>query len=148
MSVVVPSRQLQEEVGYVCPIPGCTSPYLEWHHFDPPWRVEKHHRPKGMIALCSHHHPVGDVETYTSEQLHEYKAAAAKRAATAAGEFEWRRRKLLLVVGGVYFWALISVGFQRAERRAAPKPPRQAMCLPVAPASIADPRGDRPAIPA
>jgi hypothetical protein len=32
----------------------------------------------------------------------------------------------------------------RAERRAAPKPARLAMCLPVDPASIAVPPGDRP----
>ena len=35
----------------------------------------------------------------------------------------------------------------RAERRAAPKPARVAMCLPVNPASIAVPPGDRPAYP-
>jgi len=32
-----------------------------------------------------------------------------------------------------------------AERRAAPKPAGPAMCLPVDPASIAVPSGDRPA---
>ncbi len=35
----------------------------------------------------------------------------------------------------------------RAERRAAPKPAHLAMCLPVEPASIAVPSGDRPAYP-
>ncbi len=34
-----------------------------------------------------------------------------------------------------------------AERRAAPKPARLTMCLPVNPASIAVPSGDRPAYP-
>ena len=34
-----------------------------------------------------------------------------------------------------------------AERRAAPKPAQLAMCLPVNPASIAVPSGDRPAYP-
>ena len=33
----------------------------------------------------------------------------------------------------------------RAERWAAPEPARLAMCLPVEPASIAVPSGDRPA---
>jgi len=33
----------------------------------------------------------------------------------------------------------------RAERRAAPKPAHLAMCLPVDPAGIAVPSGDRPA---
>ncbi len=33
----------------------------------------------------------------------------------------------------------------RAERRAAPKPAREAMCMPVDPACIAAPSGGRPA---
>ena len=37
--------------------------------------------------------------------------------------------------------------YSRAERWAAPEPARLAMCLPVDPASIAVPSGDRPAYP-
>jgi len=39
----------------------------------------------------------------------------------------------------------IRIGVFRAERRAAPSRPALAMCLPVDPASIAVPSGDRPA---
>ena len=38
-------------------------------------------------------------------------------------------------------------GTPRAKRWAAPEPARKAMCLPVNPASIAVPSGDRPAYP-
>ena len=46
-------QTLRQEVGFGCPVPNCGNPYLEWHHFDPPWSIENHHRPEGMIALCT-----------------------------------------------------------------------------------------------
>jgi hypothetical protein len=45
-------RKLRQEVGFACPVPDCGSPYLTWHHFDPPWHVTPQHEPAGMIALC------------------------------------------------------------------------------------------------
>jgi len=53
-------RELRREVGFGCPIPDCGIPYLTWHHFDPEWRVEEHHRPEGMIALCLTHAGLAD----------------------------------------------------------------------------------------
>ena len=47
-------RQLAEEVGFGCPIEGWGSPYLMWHHFDPPWRVREHHDPVGMRQMIDH----------------------------------------------------------------------------------------------
>ena len=43
-------RTLRREVGFGCPV--CRSPFLTWHHFDPPYHVEEHWRHEGMIALC------------------------------------------------------------------------------------------------
>ena len=60
---------LRKEVRFGCPIPGCNNPYLEWHHFDPPWAKEEHHRPEGMIALCNTHHKRADAGAFTIEQL-------------------------------------------------------------------------------
>lgn len=40
---------LRKEVNFGCPIEGCGSPYLEYHHFDPPWHEREHHDPQGMI---------------------------------------------------------------------------------------------------
>jgi hypothetical protein len=48
-------RQLRQEVGFGCPFPDCRKPMLTFHHLDPPWRVEEHHRPEGIIALCKDH---------------------------------------------------------------------------------------------
>ncbi|MDI6858280.1 MAG: HNH endonuclease [Dehalococcoidia bacterium] len=96
-------RQLRREVGFGCPIPGCGNPYLRWHHFDPPWRDEKHHRPAGMIALCAEHHAKADAGAYSREQLHEFKRAARKGNKQIEGRFDWLRRDLLMVVGGNFF---------------------------------------------
>src|ERR1022692_4539989 len=73
-------RRLRDDVGFCCPIPGCSSPYLEWHHFDPPWKVKHHHDPARMIALCRDHHPEADAGAFKVEQLHAYKATAKQRA--------------------------------------------------------------------
>lgn len=97
-------KALRKEVGFGCPVPGCGSPYLEWHHFDPPWRIKEHHNPEGMIALCSHHHKAADAGAYTNEQLKEFKISAAASMSDRRGKFEWMRRDILAVVGGSFFY--------------------------------------------
>lgn len=62
---------LRKEVGFGCPI--CRSPFLTYHHFNPPWREKEHHEPKGMIALCAKHHDSADRNTYSVEYLDRLK---------------------------------------------------------------------------
>lgn len=85
-------KQLNGEVGYGCPVDGCGNPYLEYHHFDPPWNVQKHHDPSGMIALCPVHHRKADGGAYTVNQLREYKKHVAQ---DVSGRFEWRRNDVI-----------------------------------------------------
>lgn len=92
-------RTLRQEVGFGCPVPGCGNPYLEWHHFDPPWNEEQHHRPEGMIALCIEHHKKADGGAYTREQLRGMKLNQTQ-ANVVRGQFDWLRNELLAVVGG------------------------------------------------
>jgi hypothetical protein len=95
---------LAEEVGFGCPVEGCGSPYLSWHHFDPPWSERQHHEPQGMIALCRTHHDMADVGTFAADELREMKMNGRDRAEALQGRFEWRRRKLLAVVGGFFLY--------------------------------------------
>lgn len=96
-------RELRKEVGFGCPVPGCGNPYLEWHHFDPPYAVEQHHRPEGMIALCINHHKKADSGAYTKEQLRNFKRVKASPD-EIKGRFDWLRNKLLVVAGGNYYY--------------------------------------------
>jgi hypothetical protein len=109
-------RQLRQEVGFRCPVDDCGNPYLTWHHFDPPWREEQHHRPEGLIALCQEHASKADAGAFTVEQLRRYKREGGARAAAIAGRFDWMRRDLLAVVGG-NFYLETPVIFQIGERR-------------------------------
>lgn len=93
-------RTLRQQVGFGCPVPNCGNPYLEWHHFDPPWHVNQHHNPDGMIALCSQHHPQADAGAFTLDQLHEFKRNAVK---SVGAKFDWLRHRLLATVGGNHF---------------------------------------------
>src|SRR3954463_3584518 len=95
-------QQLRQEVGYGCPMPDCGRPYLEWHHFDPPWRERQHHDPAGMIALCSECHPKADAGAYTVAQLHEFKRDAA-HAKDVMGRFDWLRRDIAIAAGSVFY---------------------------------------------
>lgn len=95
-------RKLREEVGFCCPIEGCGSPYLTYHHFDPPWATEAHHNPDGMIALCLQHHKEADVGAYTDIQLRELKEAG-KNNKPVAGQFNWKRENTLIIAGSNYF---------------------------------------------
>ncbi len=95
---------LRQEVGFCCPVQNCGSPYLTWHHFDPPWRVEHHHRPAGMIALCREHADKADHGAFTDDQLRELKREGRSRAAQVRGRFDWMRQDLLAVVGGNFYY--------------------------------------------
>ncbi len=96
-------RQLRREVGFGCPVPACGSPYLHWHHFDPPWRERPHHDPDGMIALCGEHHDKADVGAFTKEQLRQFKASGRAQAAEVRGKFDWMRREIVGAVGGSFY---------------------------------------------
>ncbi len=95
-------RLLRVEVGFCCPIVGCGSPYLSYHHFDPPWASEEHHNPEGMIALCLHHHKEADVGTYSNSQLRELKNAG-RSLQVIRGRFNWKREGTLIIAGSNYF---------------------------------------------
>jgi hypothetical protein len=95
---------LRQEVGFCCPVTGCGSPYLTWHHFDPPWRVEHHHRPEGMIALCRAHADKADNGSFSDDQLRQLKREGKSRALEVRGRFDWMRQDLLAVVGGSFYY--------------------------------------------
>lgn len=97
-------RILREEIGFGCPVYGCGQPYLEWHHFDPPWHKRNHHEPRGMIALCREHHIQADNGAFTNEQLHEFKQAGKANWRKVSGKFNWMRNRLLAVVGGNFYY--------------------------------------------
>lgn len=98
------TRALCQEVGFLCPVSGCSSPYLTWHHFDPPWRIEHHHRPEGMIALCREHADQADNGAFTDEQLREMKSNGGTRAERIRGRFNWMRQDLLAIVGSGFHY--------------------------------------------
>ncbi|MDO4820878.1 MAG: hypothetical protein Q4A03_02360 [Rothia sp. (in: high G+C Gram-positive bacteria)] len=97
---VAVKKELRKEVEFGCPINGCGVPYLEYHHFDPPWHVENHHRPEGMIALCATHHAKADA--FTVKQMREFKNNAQNEI--VKGRFEWLRDEVLARIGGNYFF--------------------------------------------
>lgn len=99
-------RQLRTEVGFRCPVKDCGIPYLTWHHFDPPWRVEQHHRPEGMIALCHIHADAADANTFTPDQLRELKHIGATNNDAIRDRFQWQRNRLLVVAGGNYLYKI------------------------------------------
>lgn len=101
-------KELRSEVGFGCPVKGCGNPYLEYHHFDPPVNIKPHNDPKGMIALCAHHHKKADGGAYTVEQLHALKNDKAN-ASLVKGNLDWLRRKLLAVVGGNFFYETLRI---------------------------------------
>lgn len=95
-------KQLREEVAFGCPIKNCGSPYLSYHHFDPPYHLEKHHRPEGMIALCLHHHKAADNGAYKINQLRNFKKYPYLKTVKQKpkGRFEWEREQFIILMGG------------------------------------------------
>ena len=103
-------RFLRQEVRFGCPVPQCRSPFLEYHHFDPEWHVEHHHRLEGLIPLCPTHH--AQAAAFTVDQLRQFKSTAHERP-EASGRFAWLRRELVGAVGGCLYHetpVLVQVG--------------------------------------
>jgi hypothetical protein len=94
-------KKLRAEVGLCCPVSNCSSPYLTYHHFDPPWSVCEHHNPDGMIALCEPHHSQADGGVFTIDQLRKLKATA-KNFTAVRGQSNWQRENTLIIIGGSY----------------------------------------------
>lgn len=110
-------RALCSEVGFRCPVEGCGSPYLTFHHFDPPWRTKHHHKPEGMIALCSNHAAKADQNYYPDDFMRQLKREGAGRAEAVRGEFDYLRRDLLVIVGSNAYYkvdTVLQVGDKRA----------------------------------
>jgi hypothetical protein len=83
----------------------CGSPYLSWHHFDPPWAIEHHENPEGIIPLCLQHHKEADHGAFTKAQLRELKARPYMKSTNApiTGRFHWRRDQILVLAGGNWY---------------------------------------------
>jgi hypothetical protein len=93
-------EKLRSEVGYGCPI--CRSPFLTWHHFDPPYSVRPHHEPDGMIALCGEHHDEADNDNWPPERLRALKKTP-RSAEDVKGSFpSWEHENILVRLGGNY----------------------------------------------
>ncbi len=97
---------LRREVGFGCPI--CRSPFLTWHHFDPPWHKEQHWRVEGIIAMCGEHHDDADEKggnagAYSIAELRRLKKSKLSSDDVKAKFGMWQDKKSLLVrVGGCY----------------------------------------------
>lgn len=116
-------RELRREVGFGCPVSGCGNPYLEYHHFDPPWEKEHHHDPTRMIALCAEHH--AKAAAWTVDDFRAMKTIPADQP-NVHGRFEWMREDVLAVIGGCYYYETPNmvvfrgepmIWFERDERR-------------------------------
>jgi len=92
-------RLLRQEVGFGCPI--CRTPFLTYHHFDPPWRERKHFDPDGVIALCRKHHDMAEGGHYTKRYLRDLKSASYS-VSDIKEYFPWVRNQFIVRVGGLY----------------------------------------------
>lgn len=105
-------RLLRNEVGFGCPVAGCDNPYLDYHHFDPPWEQEHHHDPARMIALCATHH--AKAHAWTVAQIRAMKTMTPSER-EVHGRFEWMRDDVLAVVGGNFFYETPNIVVFREE---------------------------------
>ncbi|WP_430413187.1 hypothetical protein [Kordia sp.] len=108
---------LRKEVNFGCPIDGCGSPYLSYHHFDPPWHIENHHRPEGMIALCLEHHKQADYNAFTDDQLKEFKKNPFLSSDDSIqGQINWKRENLVFLIGGNVFIGAQNIYLNKQEQ--------------------------------
>lgn len=92
-------EKLRKEVNFGCPVEGCGSPYLMYHHFDPPWHEKQHHNPEGMIALCPTHAYQADGCRWTINQLKEMKKNPYIKPGKINDVYNYLRRDIICDVG-------------------------------------------------
>lgn len=95
---------MRREVNYGCPVQGCGSPYLTYHHFAPPFRdfdEDQVHDTAGIIALCHTDATQADGGVYTDDQLRAMKSAPLLLGPGVRGRLAWLRREIVLVAGGM-----------------------------------------------
>jgi len=95
-------KYLRQEVGYGCPIEGCRSPFLSYHHFDPKFSECQCHNKDKMIALCLEHHKKADVDTWSNDTLYSYKNA--ENRIPVNGQIDWDMHKSVILVGSNFFF--------------------------------------------
>lgn len=99
--------ELRREVGFGCPV--CRSPFLTWHHFDPPVHEKGiHWRTEGIVAMCPLCHADADEKgeragAYSKDELRSMKKSQ-RSSEEVKGHFPaWEQKKRLLVrMGGCY----------------------------------------------
>ncbi|MGB9024278.1 MAG: hypothetical protein WCC94_12715 [Candidatus Bathyarchaeia archaeon] len=96
-------EKLRKEVNLGCPVPGCGTPYLTWHHFDPPWRITPHHNPEGMVAMCATHAWLADGGRWTKEQLREMKRKPFVTADLISEFYGYLRKNVVCLFGNVAY---------------------------------------------
>lgn len=94
---------LRQEVNFGCPVSGCGIPYLTWHHFDPPWRDEKHHNPEGMIALCAKDAELADGGRWTKQELRQMKKNPFVTSDRISEYYGYLRKNVVCMIGNVAY---------------------------------------------
>jgi hypothetical protein len=94
-------RKLRKEIGFGCPIQGCRSPFLEYHHFNPPWHEGHTHNVEGMNALFPSHHIMADRGTWTVEELEKLKIN--NEIDLVNGKLNWNLKDSVVNAGSNFF---------------------------------------------
>lgn len=113
-------RQLRQEVNWGCPVAGCGSPFLSYHHFDPPFRdfrEDTQHEAEGIIALCLNHAAGADGGAFTNDQLRQMKRSPYLQGdRVRATQQGWLRRGTVLRAGSNLFLniaTLVAIGDEK-----------------------------------
>ena len=95
---------LRQEVNWGCPVQRCGSPFLSYHHFDPPFAEftdGQEHDLRGMIALCLAHAKMADGGIWTRDQLRQMKRSPFLQGGEITGRLEWLRQDIIFRFGGL-----------------------------------------------
>ena len=82
----------------MCAHPDCDEPYLQYHHFDPQWHEEHHHRPEGNARALPHPprsgRRLGQIARFANGRtwVRSLKQSGSK--------VQWTRDNTVFVVGG------------------------------------------------
>jgi hypothetical protein len=84
-------------------VEDCGSPFLTYHHFDPPYREGRVDVQRGITPLCHTHHDQAAGGRWTKEQLHRLKQFPYLAGKYPVAKLGWLRGAIVFRAGSNEF---------------------------------------------
>ena len=108
------ARQIRQRCGFGCVI--CGNPFIDYHHFDPPFSQVREHRADGITILCANHHREANHGRRSAESIKAYNAdPECRRTGHTVAALDGSMRPLKFMMGSAVFDTPVVLMYESTE---------------------------------